>query len=64
MWHVWDQGAAILMFVMDIWHISCKPTKKYMLLLMLAVLAFLQSQQAQARQDRDGFVLWHNVWHM
>jgi hypothetical protein len=51
MWHVWDQGAAILMFVMDIWHISCKPTKKYMLLLMLAVLAFLQSQQAQAQQD-------------
>lgn len=29
-----------------------------------AVFAFLQSQASQVEENRDGFVFWHNMWHL
>ena len=29
-----------------------------------ALVAFGRSQDAQKRLDRDGFILWHHLWHM
>lgn len=34
------------------------------LLLIGALLCFGQSQVAQSRVDRDGFVFWHTLWHL
>lgn len=36
----------------------------YSLALAFAVVCFAKSQQAQVELDRDGFVYWHNAWHM
>jgi hypothetical protein len=36
----------------------------YALAILMALYAFGQSQVAQAKVDRDGFVLWHTLWHM
>jgi hypothetical protein len=36
----------------------------YGMSILLALFAFGQSQVAQANVDRDGFVLWHTIWHM
>ena len=31
---------------------------------IMAVVSFLLSQQSQSQRDIDGFILWHNRWHM
>jgi hypothetical protein len=31
---------------------------------IMAVVSFLLSQQSQSQQDINGFILWHNRWHM
>ena len=31
---------------------------------IMAVVCFLLSQQSQSQQDIDGFILWHNRWHL
>ena len=69
--HVVDRFMAIPSFVFEArkmfllwtysrWHIASGNT----VLLLLAAGAFLLSQRAQSHDNRDGFVLWHNIWHM
>ena len=31
---------------------------------IMAIACFLSSQQSQSQQDIDGFILWHNRWHL
>jgi hypothetical protein len=31
---------------------------------IMAIASFFLSQQSQSEQDLDGFILWHNRWHM
>eukprot|EP00543_Licmophora_paradoxa_P005112 CAMPEP_0202448170 /NCGR_PEP_ID=MMETSP1360-20130828/6979_1 /ASSEMBLY_ACC=CAM_ASM_000848 /TAXON_ID=515479 /ORGANISM="Licmophora paradoxa, Strain CCMP2313" /LENGTH=195 /DNA_ID=CAMNT_0049065611 /DNA_START=964 /DNA_END=1551 /DNA_ORIENTATION=+ len=35
----------------------------YFIALLLAVYFYSQSQRAQQQLDRDGFVVWHTLWH-
>lgn len=30
----------------------------------VAVASFFKSQEAQSNEDTDGFVFWHNIWHL
>jgi len=32
--------------------------------LLCALYAFMKSQEAQSNLDADGFIFWHNTWHI
>ncbi|CAB9512549.1 expressed unknown protein [Seminavis robusta] len=36
----------------------------YFMALIFAIYCFLQSNKAQANRDHQGFILWHNTWHL
>ena len=36
----------------------------YTLGTIMAIACFLLSQQSQSEQDLNGFILWHNRWHL
>lgn len=69
--HVLDRFAALtsamleLCRIFDLLHIA-KPSiaTLYVGISVAGVLSFLRSQEAQAIQDRDNFVLFHNLWHV
>lgn len=72
-WHVADRLVACPALVLEISKFllvcirKCNHTSTcvvYGLSLLMAVICFLQSQQAQERLDRDAFVFWHNSWHL
>jgi len=71
-WHVADRLVATPALLLEtskivamVYH-KVKPCilLSYSLALAFAVYCFAKSQEAQDRLDRDGFVLWHNAWHM
>lgn len=71
-WHVADRLVATPALMLEsskvvaMIHHKVKPHVliSYSLALLSAVYCFLKSQEAQAHVDRDGFVLYHNLWHM
>jgi hypothetical protein len=71
-YHVIDRFVAVPAMSLEIWKVVClwrygshvTTAAIYTVFTITAVYAFLQSQHAQSIQDVDGFVMWHNLWHL
>ena len=71
LWHTVDRFVACVMMSLEIAKmIALRPyTRPLMYLVYLccvggAAFCFLKSQGAQQTLDADGFVFWHNGWHL
>lgn len=70
--HVIDRGLAIPLLLMEIWKLlvvwTHAPARRVpvvaTVLLLGAIYSFLRSQHAQSEFNVEGFILWHNRWHM
>lgn len=72
MFHVLDRLTATPAMMLEMWKLATmafhgeRPFTMalYVIAILMALYTFGQSQLAQANVDRDGFVLWHTLWHM
>jgi hypothetical protein len=72
LFHVLDRFVAVPLMTLELWKVAClwrfasniSATFLYTLSTLSALYCFLQSQQAQSMQDVDGFIIWHNRWHV
>lgn len=69
--HVIDRVFATFMTVTYSWkmfalYFYARPTTFFIQLaaFSFALFSFMNSQDAQESKDPDGFVFWHNCWHM
>ncbi len=69
--HVVDRFMAVTNLTLQIWKITAisfygRPKHFYCQLsaVTFAIFCFMNSQDAQEAQDMDGFVFWHNCWHI
>lgn len=70
-YHVVDRFVAVPSLLLEVWKVMClwqfgrtSTAAVYSMLTMTAVYCFAQSQHAQSIQDAQGFVTWHNRWHL
>lgn len=68
--HVIDRFMANINLSMQMWKLStymyyARPGTFYCHLcaITFAIFSFMNSQDAQHEQDREGFIFWHNCWH-
>jgi hypothetical protein len=70
--HVLDRAVAVPALVLEVVKLAAMFYHReqrwiltlYSLSLALAMYSYTQSQVTQANVDRDGFVLWHSLWHI
>ena len=71
LWHLFDRLLACICMSLHLAETICSHrfTRPGIYLLSLActafaVFCFLKSQEAQIALDTDGFIFWHNMWHI
>lgn len=71
LYHVIDRGLAVPLMLMELWKIGCfwrhahpQTAVASTLCNAAAIYCFVRSQHAQSAADVEGFILWHNRWHM
>jgi len=69
--HVMDRFMAVSMMILNSWkihalffHVRPGTFCTQLAAFSFAAFAFLNSQDAQESHDTDGFVFWHNAWHV
>mmetsp|Transcript_14568 Transcript_14568/g.19921 ORF Transcript_14568/g.19921 Transcript_14568/m.19921 type:complete len:266 (-) Transcript_14568:1102-1899(-) len=70
-WHTLDRCVAVPLFLCElikIWlmipHTRRGVMTTYTSSTAIALLSFMMSQRSQKELNTDGFVFWHNMWHM
>jgi hypothetical protein len=68
--HAIDRFFASVMFVMYVWRLAslfnnARPSNFFLQLaaFCFALFSYMNSQDAQELNDKDGFKFWHNLWH-
>lgn len=71
MYHVADRFVAVPAMALEVWKVTChwrysdsSTAAVYTALTASAVYCFVQSQHAQSVQNVQGFITWHNRWHL
>jgi hypothetical protein len=69
--HVIDRGMASILCGAYIWKMIAfyrhgRPSTFFVkfFCFILALFSFMNSQDSQEARDPDGFIFWHNMWHM
>uniref|UniRef100_A0A6S9JQJ6 Uncharacterized protein n=1 Tax=Ditylum brightwellii TaxID=49249 RepID=A0A6S9JQJ6_9STRA len=70
-WHALDKASAVPLTILELSKIYVmRPYTRpnvwtsYVFSLTFSMSSFLMSQLSQKNLDRDGFVFWHNLWHL
>lgn len=69
--HVLDRIMALFCFILQIWrlsslwcHVRTNTFFFHLGAFIFAIFCFMNSQEAQQFHDPDGFIFWHNLWHI
>jgi hypothetical protein len=69
--HVLDRFVAVPSLMLELWKVACQwqfarttTAALYTACTVAAVYCFGRSQHAQSLQDVEGFITWHNRWHL
>jgi len=69
--HILDRIMALFCFILQIWrisslwwHVRANTFFLHLSSFTFAIFCFTNSQNSQQYHDPDGFIFWHNLWHV